>query len=335
MSLRPNPEQSKLALPDQTYGAATISNAFAGTGGTIRVLSVGNSNTYSQIQNVAAGRLNANSTDAVNGSQLYAVMQSISGGGGGGGGDGAGAGSLVPTGTASGENALALGTGSTASQANSVALGANSATRAANASSSVNLRGTNYNFAGQATSSTNVVSVGAVGAERQIQNVAAGLLSSDSTDAVNGSQLYATNQAVNSLTNALGGVTGQMGSATGANATAYGTGSVASAANSTAMGAGANASTANSVALGANSTTGAAVAVAGDTVGGKYFAYQGAAPVGVVSVGSAVKAGDTLLIVEAMKVMNPITAPSSGVIKAVLVENAQPVEFDQPLVVIG
>ena len=54
-----------------------------------------------------------------------------------------------------------------------------------------------------------------------------------------------------------------------------------------------------------------------------------------VSVGSQVKAGDTLLIVEAMKVMNPITATSAGTVKAVLVENAQPVEFDQPLVVIG
>ena len=54
-----------------------------------------------------------------------------------------------------------------------------------------------------------------------------------------------------------------------------------------------------------------------------------------VSVGSQVKPGDTLLIVEAMKVMNPITATSAGTVKAVLVENAQPVEFDQPLVVIG
>jgi acetyl-CoA carboxylase biotin carboxyl carrier protein len=54
-----------------------------------------------------------------------------------------------------------------------------------------------------------------------------------------------------------------------------------------------------------------------------------------VSVGDAVKAGDTLLIVEAMKVMNPITAPTGGVIKQLLVENGQPVEFDQPLVVIG
>jgi acetyl-CoA carboxylase biotin carboxyl carrier protein len=50
--------------------------------------------------------------------------------------------------------------------------------------------------------------------------------------------------------------------------------------------------------------------------------------------GQSVKEGDTLLIVEAMKVMNPITAPRAGTIKQVLVENAQPVEFDQPLVVI-
>ena len=54
-----------------------------------------------------------------------------------------------------------------------------------------------------------------------------------------------------------------------------------------------------------------------------------------IAVGDAVKAGDTLLIVEAMKVMNPITAPSGGVVKKILVSDAQPVEFDQPLVVLG
>ena len=53
-----------------------------------------------------------------------------------------------------------------------------------------------------------------------------------------------------------------------------------------------------------------------------------------VSVGGSVKEGDTLLIVEAMKVMNPILAPRSGTISAILIDNAQPVEFDQPLVVI-
>ena len=54
-----------------------------------------------------------------------------------------------------------------------------------------------------------------------------------------------------------------------------------------------------------------------------------------VEVGDSVKAGDTLLIVEAMKVMNPITAPDAGVVKKVLISDGQPVEFDQPLVVIG
>ena len=54
-----------------------------------------------------------------------------------------------------------------------------------------------------------------------------------------------------------------------------------------------------------------------------------------ISEGASVKEGDTLLIVEAMKVMNPITAPKSGTVRKILVSDAQPVEFDQPLVVIG
>ena len=54
-----------------------------------------------------------------------------------------------------------------------------------------------------------------------------------------------------------------------------------------------------------------------------------------IEVGKPVKAGDTLVIVEAMKVMNPIAADKAGTIKAILVENAQPVEYDQPLVVIA
>ena len=54
-----------------------------------------------------------------------------------------------------------------------------------------------------------------------------------------------------------------------------------------------------------------------------------------VEVGQSVKAGDTLCIVEAMKMMNQIEADRSGVIRAILVENAEPVEYDQPLFIIG
>ncbi|MGE7207197.1 acetyl-CoA carboxylase biotin carboxyl carrier protein [Sphingomonas sp. NPDC019816] len=74
-------------------------------------------------------------------------------------------------------------------------------------------------------------------------------------------------------------------------------------------------------------------AVKSPMVGTVYLAAEpGAKP--FAAVGQKVAAGDTLLIVEAMKVMNPITATSAGTITAVLVENGQPVEFDQPLVVV-
>ena len=74
-------------------------------------------------------------------------------------------------------------------------------------------------------------------------------------------------------------------------------------------------------------------AVRSPMVGTVYLSAEpGAAP--FVAVGTQVKAGDTLLIVEAMKVMNPITATAAGTVKAVLVENGQPIEFDQPLVVV-
>jgi acetyl-CoA carboxylase biotin carboxyl carrier protein len=54
-----------------------------------------------------------------------------------------------------------------------------------------------------------------------------------------------------------------------------------------------------------------------------------------VDVGQSVSSGDTLCIIEAMKLLNEIEADQSGVIKAILVENGQPVEFGQPLFVLG
>jgi acetyl-CoA carboxylase biotin carboxyl carrier protein len=65
-------------------------------------------------------------------------------------------------------------------------------------------------------------------------------------------------------------------------------------------------------------------------------AYLSAEPGGkaFASVGDRVEAGDTILIVEAMKVMNQIPAPHGGTVTRILVQNAEPVEFGQPLVVI-
>ena len=74
-------------------------------------------------------------------------------------------------------------------------------------------------------------------------------------------------------------------------------------------------------------------AVKSPMVGTAYLAANPDSP-NFVKEGDAVTEGQTLLIVEAMKVMNQIPAPKSGTVKAVLVANAEPIEFGQPLVVI-
>jgi acetyl-CoA carboxylase biotin carboxyl carrier protein len=74
-------------------------------------------------------------------------------------------------------------------------------------------------------------------------------------------------------------------------------------------------------------------AVKSPMVGTAYLSAEpGAAP--FAALGAQVNAGDTLLIIEAMKVMNPITAPKAGTVKRILIQDAQPVEFDQPLVIV-
>jgi autotransporter adhesin len=121
---------------------------------------------------------------------------------------------------ASGENSTAVGNGSKATTDNSVALGANSETAAAHTDTSATQgtitgtdgKTTTQTYAGAATSSTGTVSVGTAGAERQIQNVAAGDISSTSTDAVNGSQLWTTNQNVSNLSDRVDTVETAMGS---------------------------------------------------------------------------------------------------------------------------
>lgn len=98
-------------------------------------------------------------------------------------------------------NAIAMGLNATAQKANSIALGANAVADSDQhtgtfALDSGKAAGLNKNAA--------VLSIGAAGAERQIQNVAPGVLSATSTDAINGSQLYFTNQAVGGIVSALG-----------------------------------------------------------------------------------------------------------------------------------
>ncbi|WP_316862758.1 acetyl-CoA carboxylase biotin carboxyl carrier protein [uncultured Cohaesibacter sp.] len=87
------------------------------------------------------------------------------------------------------------------------------------------------------------------------------------------------------------------------------------------------------VAIADSSDSNLANAVRSPMVGTAYLAPEpGAAP--FVSVGDQVKVGDTLMIVEAMKTMNQIPSTKSGKITAILIEDAQPVEFDEPLVII-
>ncbi|HYC94321.1 MAG TPA: YadA-like family protein [Sphingomicrobium sp.] len=225
------------------YNSATL----AGVGGTT-------------LTNVAAGAVNATSTDAINGSQLHGVSTSIATHLGGssvvnpdgtitgptyvvqggnyttvfdafnavdgeltninsalttiinGGGimyfhansaladsqaTGVNSVAIGPASTAAAADAVSIGNGALASNAGDVALGSGSTTAAVVATAGTTINGTNYNFAGAAPTST--VSVGAVGAERTVTNVAAGQISATSTDAVNGSQLHATNQAVGAL----------------------------------------------------------------------------------------------------------------------------------------
>ena len=68
---------------------------------------------------------------------------------------------------------------------------------------------------------------------------------------------------------------------------------------------------------------------------GTFYRSGGPGAPSFVEVGSAVKAGDTLCILEAMKLMNEIESDATGTVKAILVENGQPVEFGQPMFVIG
>ena len=79
-------------------------------------------------------------------------------------------------------------------------------------------------------------------------------------------------------------------------------------------------------------------AISGHTVDspmvGTFYTASAPGTPDFVKIGDSVNQGDTVCIIEAMKILNQIEADKSGVVKAILVENAQPVEFGQPLIVI-
>ncbi|WP_219097695.1 S-layer family protein [Pseudomonas sp. UMAB-40] len=165
-----------------------------------------------KITNLSAGALNATSTDAVNGSQLFATNQTVDGLVNNGAGikyfhanstladstaTGTDSMAVGPAASSTATNAVAIGNGAVSSVANSVALGSSATTAAATATPTGVVNGTTYSYAGSAP--IGVLSVGSVGNERQITNVAAGQVTSTSTDAINGSQLFATNTAVDAV----------------------------------------------------------------------------------------------------------------------------------------
>ena len=104
-------------------------------------------------------------------------------------------------------NAIAFGKNANAAHADSIALGANSATEAAVQTTSATVGSLTFgNFAGNTPEST--LSIGSAGKERTITNVAAGRISDSSTDAINGSQLYATQNVMNNIGTTAVGVLG-------------------------------------------------------------------------------------------------------------------------------
>jgi autotransporter adhesin len=192
--------------PSTVIGGTTYN--FAGINPTSTV-SVGSATVQRTITNVAAGRISGASTDAINGSQLFATNQQVTQNttdisnlsttindiNTGGGIKYFHANSTLPDSQALGTDSVAIGPNAIANNAGDVAIGLNAVSGPTTAVGSTVIGGVTYTFAG-GTPTGGAFSVGRAGAERQIQNVAAGRLSGTSTDAVNGSQLFATNSQV-------------------------------------------------------------------------------------------------------------------------------------------
>jgi autotransporter adhesin len=325
-----------------TGASAVTTPNFAGTTPS-GVFSVGTAGSPRQVTNVAAGQLSATSLDAVNGSQLFQTNQVVGSILNGTAplsikyfhanstladstATGTNSVAIGPVSTAGANNGVSIGNGATASaNAGDVALGSGSTTAAVVPTTTVTIGGVTTAVAGTTPGST--VSVGAPGQERTITNVAAGRVSATSTDAINGSELNATNTAVNTVTTNVNNLTNTVNNlttgksgpfvsdntaaaanpiASGADASAGGFGASATGSKSTVVG---NSATDNgnanatvlgngasitaglggsNVAIGQGSTvTAAAVPTTTGTVAGNTYTYAGGAPGGVVSFGTA------------------------------------------------
>lgn len=257
----------------------------------VSAIAIGNGSSASGLQSIAVGTGNVVTGDH---SGAFGDPNVISG---------SGSYALGNNNTIAQNNTFVVGNSVTTTQANSVVLGNASTDRAATTVTGATIAGTAYTFAGQGSAAKGVASMGAAGNERQVINVAAGDLSATSTDAVNGSQLFATNQAVNSLSTIVtggGGIkyfhansTAPDSSATGSNSIAVGPSAVSSNIRSTAMGNAANASGIDAMALGSSAqaagqsaTASGANANASATAATTYGANSSAAGTSSVAVGS-------------------------------------------------
>ncbi|WP_124372703.1 YadA-like family protein [Pseudomonas chlororaphis] len=258
------------------FGATAAGvQAAASTNG---VVSVGAAGTERQIQNVAAGVISATSTDAINGSQLNSVVTGVNNLGtttastlGGGATYSSATGNITgfsqPINSVSATGAVTGPTGQTTVAAALTALNTN-----VNNTANIAVK---YDAAGGTKITLGATGGAGAGAPVTITNLAPATLNATSTDAVNGSQLFATNTTVNNINNGAGikyfhtNSTLADSTATGTDSVAVGPTANATATNAVALGNGATAGSANSVALGSGaSATGTTLGTAAYGVGG-------------------------------------------------------------------
>ncbi|MFM0317029.1 YadA-like family protein [Paraburkholderia nemoris] len=328
------------AMGGKVDSSGNVTNAFVAYDDTTKnTITLKGASGSTKITGLTAGTLSASSTDAVNGTQLYATNQNVANitgnvinitntvnniTNGNAGVKYFHVNSTLADSSATGTDAMAIGPNAKATANNSVALGANSVASRANtvdvgsrqitdvaagtqSTDAVNVGqlqalGANVDSSGNITNSfvaydnttKNTITLKGASGSTKITGLTAGTLSASSTDAVNGTQLYATNQNVANITGNVINITNTVNNITNGNAgvmyfhvNSTLADSSATGTDAMAIGPNAKATASNSVALGANSTTTANLASAA------YLASSGtllgATPAGEVSLGSVGK----------------------------------------------